>query len=587
MTTQQITRRLAAILAADVAEYSRMIGADETGTIAALREIWTEIFNPAVASRRGRVVKMMGDGALVEFGSVVDAVECALELQCAMRVRNSAAQKRIEFRIGLNLGEVVIEGDDLFGDGVNIATRLEGQAPRGGILISDVVHSQVDGKIGVAFADAGEVRLKNIERPVRVWRWGGAETAPSVNEISSLATTTSEDKPSIAVLPLDNLSGDPEQSYFADGITEDIITDLSKVSGLFVIARNSSFAYRGKASDLRKVSRELGVRYLLEGSVRRAANKVRINAQLIDATTGGHIWAERYDRDLEDIFAVQDEVTRTIVAALRVKLTPAEAARLAKRGKIDPEAYDLLLRANQNIRQFRPEALTEARTMLARALEIDPGLAVAYAGLSLIHSVRYANQWDDDREDHLAEALQFARKAVEMDESEPRAHNALAVALLWSKELDGAERAARCMMELDPNFSGGYLELGNVYHFKGRHDEAVTFYRQAHKLDPQFDLTLQFLGRALLAAGHFDEAEAAFKRRLALAPRSDMTRFYLASLYGRTGRQEPARQLWRELLDIKPDFSVEHFGRILPYPEPAAFDWFVDGLRQAGIIAER
>ena len=401
--------------------------------------------------------------------------------------------------------------------------------------------------------------------------------------MSGFTAPLGDDRPSIAVLPFDNLSGDPEQGYFADGITEDIITDLSKVSGLFVIARNSSFAYKGQVPDVRKVSRELGVRYVLEGSVRRAAGRIRINAQLIDAMTGGHLWAERYDRDLEDIFAVQDEVTRTIVGALRVKLTADEEARRESLRKVNPEAYDLLVRASQNILQFRPDALREARAMLERAIELDPALAVAYARLSIVHSVEYANQWNDPQPNHLTKALALARKAVELDENEPRAHDALAIALLWSRQLDEAERAAERMIELDPNYASGYLELGNVRHFKGEHESAAELYTQAHRLDPQFDLALHFLGRALFALRRFDEAEAAFKRRLALIPRSDMTRFYLASLYGHTGRHDEARRVWRELLEIKPDFSVGHFKRILPYRDPASFDWFVDGVREAGI----
>ena len=325
---------------------------------------------------------------------------------------------------------------------------------------------------------------------------------------------------------------------------------------------------------------------MLEGSVRRGAGKVRINAQLIDATSGGHLWAERYDRDLEDLLAVQDEVTRTIVSALRVKLTPDEAARRETHRKIDPEAYDLFVRASQNLLQFRPEALLEARAMLERAIELDPGMAVAYARLSIVHTVEYANQWNAPGPDHVSKAVELARKAVQLDENEPRSYEALAIALFQSRKPDEAERAAERVVELDPNYASGYVELGNARHFKGEHDKAVEFYRQAHKLDPQFDLALQFLGRALLALGRFDEAEAAFKRRLALAPRSDMTRFYLASLYGRTGRHEEARKFWRELLEVKPDFSVGHFKQVLPYPDPAAFDWFLDGIRQAGIVIE-
>jgi adenylate cyclase len=580
---QPITRRLAAILAADVAGYSSLMGIDEAGTIAALRQIWSETFNPVVAARQGRIVKMMGDGALVEFGSVVDAVECAVAFQRAMGKRNLAAQRPVEFRIGINLGEIVIDGDDIFGDGVNVAARLEGQAPQGGILASDIVHIQVSGKVGVTFIDSGEVKLKNIDRPLRVWRWDGYENAPTARPISSFTGPLGADKPSIAVLPFDNMSGDPEQGYFADGITEDIITDLSKVSGLFVIARNSSFAYRGQAVDIRKVSRELGVRYVLEGSVRRAAGRVRINAQMIDAMTGGHLWAERYDRGLEDIFAVQDEVTRTIVDALKVKLTEGEQARRESRRKIDPDAYDLLIRAGQSIRQFRPDALAEARAMLQRAIEIEPDLAVAYARLSIVRSVEYFNQWNDIQPDHQMKSLELAHKAIELDRNEPQAHHALALAFLWSRRLDDSERAAERAIELDPNFSFGYMELANVRHFKGDHQGAVDLLMRANELDPQFDLTLQFLGRALFALGRFDEAVAAFKRRLAFVPRSDMTRFYLTSVYGRTGRRDEARRVWSELLEIRPDFSVEHLKRILPYRDPAQFDWFVEGIREAGI----
>jgi len=514
MNEQQITRRLAAILAADIAGYSRMMASDESGTIASVRQIWSEIFNPAVASRRGRVVKLMGDGALAEFGSAVDAVECALAIQRAMSTRSLGGQKPAVLRIGINLGEIVIEGDDIFGDGVILASRLESQAPNGGILMSDVVHGQVSGKVGATFVDAGDIMLKNIERPVRAWQWRGS-TEPGLAPATDLAALPRDEKPSIAVLPFDNLSGDPEQGYFADGITEDIITDLSKVSGLFVIARNSSFAYRGQASDLRKVSRELGVRYVLEGSVRRGAGKVRINAQLIEAASGGHLWAERYDRDLEDLLAVQDEVTRTIVGALRVKLTPDEAARRKTHRKIDPEAYDLFVRASQNLLQFRPDALLEARAMLERAIEIDPDMAVAYARLSIVHTVEYANQWNTPGPDHVDRAVELARKAVRLDENEPRSYEALSIALFQARKPQEAEHAAGRVVELDPNYPSGYVELGNARHFKGEHNKAVAFYQQAHKLDPQFDLALQFLGRALLALGRFDEAEAAFKRRLA------------------------------------------------------------------------
>ena len=379
------------------------------------------------------------------------------------------------------------------------------------------------------------------------------------------------------------MSGDPEQGYFADGISEDIITDLSKVSGLFVIARNSSFAYKGQAPDIRKVSRELGVRYVLEGSVRRAAGRIRINAQMIDGATGGHLWAERYDRDLEDVFAVQDEVTRSIVSALKVKLTAGEEAQRDSRGKVDPEAYDLLVRARQTMLQLRPEAAVEARRMLERVIEIDPGLALAYARLSIITFADYANLWNGATPENLERALELARKAIETDATEPQGHIALALALSWMRRLDEAERAAEHALALDPNSADAYAGLGNIRDFQGRHEDAAALFRQAHRLDPQFDMALHFLGRALLALGRFDEAETSFTRRLRLAPRSDMTRFYLACLYGRTGRHEDARRMWCEMLEINPGFSVEHLKRSLPYRDPHLLDRLMDGLREAGI----
>ena len=339
MSEQRIQRRLAAILAADVVGYSRLMERDEASTLTALKARRKEVLDPLIVRHQGRVFKELGDATLAEFGSAVNAVECAAELQQAMAAANADVpeESRIVLRIGVNLGDVMIEGTDLYGDGVNVAARLEGLAEPGGVAISDMVHEHLRGRIGIDFVDRGMHEVKNIQRPVHVWAW-----SPDMSAGDSLKTAngapTMPSRPSIAVLPFDNMSGDPEQGYFADGITEDIITDLSKVSGLFVIARNSSFAYKGKSPDVRQVSRELGVRYVLEGSVRRAASRIRINAQMIDGATGGHLWAERYDRDLSDIFAVQDEVTRTIVGALKVKLTEGEEARRESAGKDQPRS---------------------------------------------------------------------------------------------------------------------------------------------------------------------------------------------------------------------------------------------------------
>jgi adenylate cyclase len=540
------------------------------------------VVEPLIASHQGRIFKRIGDGMLVEFGSAVAAVECAVELQKAMSAANddAAADRRLVLRIGINLGDVMVDGSDLYGAGVNVASRIEGLAGPGGVAISNSVHEHVHGRLSLDFVDGGSHEVKNIERPVHIWNWspeGGIDAA------SGALPQPSPNRPSIAVLPFDNMSGDPEQGYFADGITEDIITDLSKVSGLFVIARNSSFAYKGSAPDIRKVSRELGVRYVLEGSVRRIASRVRITAQMIDGTNGGHIWAERYDRDLEDVFAVQDEVTRTIVDALKVKLTAGEEARLESRGKIDPEAYDLIVRARQTVLQLRPEASMEARRMLERVIEIDPALAVAYARLSIISFAEYANQWNDATPDNLTQALALARKAIETDEVEPQGHISLAIVLCWMRRLDEAEQAAERAVALAPNLADAYTCLGNIRDFQGRHEDAIALHRRGHRLDPQFDMSLHFLGRALLALGRFDEAETAFRRRLTLMPRSDMSRFYLACLYGLSGRHAEARRSWQETLEVNPNFSIDHLRQTLPYKDPTQLDRLLEGLRSAGV----
>lgn len=585
MPNESIRRRLAAILAADVVGYSRLMERDEKGTHTLLMARWKEVLEPLVASHQGRVFKRTGDGVLVEFGSAVNAVECAAALQQAMAAANEAmpGDPAIVFRVGVNLGDIMVDDSDLYGDGVNVAARIEALADPGGVAISDGIHEYVHGRVGLDFVDGGHHEVKNIERPVHIWTWSpGGRTGDRVNTDAETPPQLPQ-KPSIAVLPFDNMSGDPEQGYFADGITEDIITDLSKVSGLFVIARNSSFAYKGKTPDIRKVSRELGVRYVLEGSVRRAANRIRINAQMIDGTTGGHLWAERYDRGLEDIFAVQDEVTRTIVNALRVKLTASEEERRESRGKVDPEAYDLLVRSRRSILQFNAQSSTDARSMLERAIAIDPGLAAAYASLSIVTLTDFINQWNGATPEHLTQALELAQKAIATDETEPQGPHALSLVLSWMRRLDEAERAAERAIELDPNSASAYTALGSIRDFEGRHEDALALYTRANRLDPQFDLSLHFLGRALLSLGRFDEAEAAFKRRLTLAPRSDMTRFYLACLYGRIGRHEDARRYWREVLEVNPNFSFDHLKQALPYREPDLLDRLVDGLREAGV----
>jgi adenylate cyclase len=567
-----LERRLAAILAADVVGYSRLMGGDETATLEALKACERDLIEPTVERHRGPIAKRLGDGFLVEFASAVDAVSCALEWQQAAAVMTSP----IRFRIGVNLGDIIFRDSDIYGDGVNVAARLEGLAEAGGLCISAVVHDQVRRRIEARFRDLGNQILKNIEEPVRVVAWppGQAEAAPPA---------AASAKPSIAVLPFNNLSGDPQQDYFADGIAEDIITDLSKVSGLLVIARNSSFAYKGSSPDVRQVCRDLDVGFVLEGSVRKAGNTVRINAQLIDGSTGGHLWAERYDRQLEDIFAVQDEVTRNIVTALQVALTADEHRRRQMPAKVDPEAYDCLVKARTYLHQFTAEGVAKARALLERAIAIDNGLAPAYAQLAIVHSLEYMNHWNDAGDDHLAAAFDLVDKALAADPDEPQAYHALALAHMWSRHLEEAERAGEKAIALDPNYAGAYAGLASAYTYAGRYERAIEVLHTALRLDPQYDLSLQFLGRAQFLLHRYDEAEVSFKRRLERAPRSDLTRAYLASLYGHTGRREEALAVWRELLEIKPDFSPEHLLRILPFKDPAWYAHFIDGLKRAGL----
>ncbi len=391
------------------------------------------------------------------------------------------------------------------------------------------------------------------------------------------------DKPSLAVLPFTNMSGDAEQEYFADGITEDIITDCSKISGLFVIARNSTFTFKKQNVDIREVGRKLGVRHVLEGSVRRAGSRVRINVQLIDAVSGGHVWAERYDRDLADIFRVQDEVTNKIVQILAVALTGTEKARRQDPGKVDGEAYDCLIRARYCILQFNAAALLEAHRTLDRALAIDPGLARAHALQATARCVEYSNAWNGCTVKDLDQALALARKACAIDPLEPSSHLAVANTMMWLRRLDEAERASRRAIELDPNAAQAHGQLGNIVHFAGHHEQALESFEWALRLDPQFHVWMHAQGRALFTLERYAEAEASFRRRLIHMPGSDVTRAYLASLYGHVARHAEARRLWDELMSVNPEYSIAHTLRILPYGDRAPLDQFVEGLRKAGL----
>ena len=452
MGEEQVERRLAAILAADVVGYTRLMEANEERTMGALKQHRREFFDPTMAKHGGRIFKAMGDGFLVEFGSVINAARCAVEIQRGMADRNAGVpeDRQIKFRIGINVGDLIVDGDDFYGDGVNMAARLEGLAGPGGIACSAVVRNQIGNKLEMEFLDQGEKTVKNIAQPVHVYFINMAESVPRDAPQAGAATQPSArtDKPSVAVLPFSNMSNDPEQEFFSDGITEDIITDLSKVSGLFVLGRNTVFNYKGKAVDLEGIAKKLGVAYLVEGSVRKAGNRVRITAQLIEGSNGGHLWADRYDRDLTDIFAVQDEITKTIVEQLKVKLLPEEKKAIEKAPTGNVEAYTNFLRGLQFFHMGTRSSLTVARRMFARAVELDPHYASAYAGMANCDSRLYSKHGVRKSAD---EILATAGQALAIDPDLAEAHAARGYALSIGNHSSEAAVAFEQALALDPN----------------------------------------------------------------------------------------------------------------------------------------
>lgn len=583
MDDQRAERKLAAILAADVAGYSRLMNLDEEGTLRRLKAHLGELVEPRIAEHRGRIVKRTGDGLLVDFASAVEAVRCAVAVQAGMAERNRAApeDRRIEFRIGINLGDVMIEGDDIYGDGVNVAARLEGIAEPGAIYVSRAVRDSVRDKLEIALEDLGERPLKNIAKPVRVFRIGGSARPAAA---SRAAPPPVPDKPSIAVLPFTNMSGDAEQEYFSDGMTEDLITDLSKVSGLFVIARNSSFAYKGKAAKVQEIGRDLGVRFVLEGSIRKAGNRVRITAQLVETEGGGHLWAERFDRELTDIFATQDEVVRRIVDALEVKLTRREEQRLLRRGTGNVEAYEFWWRARELLGRGTRDTNAQARAMHRRAIEIDPAFAAPYAGLAFAAVADYVNGWAADPAQALDEAERWARRAIELNDEEPVGHMALGSILIWRRRHDAAFAEHGRAVELDPNFAQGHVGMGLALMYSGRAAEALERFATGMRLDPHFpNIVLHFVAQAHFSLGQYETAADWLLQRIARNPDTDASRMLLAACYGHLGRTEEARATWAELLRVNPGFSLAQRARVLPYKDEADFQRIADGLAKAGL----
>jgi adenylate cyclase len=583
-------RKLAAILVSDVVGFSRLTGVDEDRTLARLRALRSDLIDPTIAVHQGRVVKRTGDGSLVEFRSVVDAVRCAIEVQNAMVERNAGLppDRRIEFRVGIHLGDVVEESDgDLMGDGVNIAARLQTIAQPGTICLSEDAYRQVKSRLDLSVSDLGERTLKNIAEPLHVYslQVGAATQIKAVRGAPTSAKPAAPpDKPSVAVLAFNNMSADAEQEYFSDGISEDIITDLSKLAELHVIARNSSFVYKGRAVSVPDIARELDVRYVLEGSVRRAGNRVRVTAQLIDATTGGHIWANRFDRNLDDIFAVQDELTQSIVTALKLKLTAREQARLGQGRSGSIEAYELLLRGREQWMQHTRAGNVAAHGLLEQALALQPRYAAAEALIACTHVNDYVMDFTDEPEHSLRTGLAMAENAVATDADEPLAHFALSMALLWTRDHDRAiAESARCLA-LSPSSSEAHLCNAHAHLYAGVPEIALEKISAYMRLDPHYpEIALYFLAEAQFMLGDYVSAVASLDQRLQRNPQSETTYALLASCYGHMGRRDDCRRAWERVLRLNPSFSIERRRRILPFKNPVDFEKRVEGLRKGGV----
>ena len=578
-------RRLAAIMATDVVGYSRLIRSDEEGTLAALKALRADLIDPKIAEHHGRVVKLMGDGMLAEFASAVDAVRAAVEAQRAVAERNAdlPEDKRIAFRVGINLGDVVVDGDDIHGDGVNVAARLEGLAEAGGICISGGVYDQVRDRIDFPFEDLGEHQVKNIDRPVRVWRWvtDGVAAAGTASADKPLPLP---DKPSIAVLPFDNMSGDPEQEYFADGLTEDIITALSKVSAMRVIARNSTFAYKGVSSDLRRVAETLGVRYVVEGSVRRGGERLRITAQLIDAADGSHLWAERFDRVVDDLFDIQDEITKEIVTALRVQLTDGEEALVWSHGTDDVEAWQCCVRATELFLEFHSSDHLEARALAERAVERDPTYAHAWAVLGFTYWWDGRLSFTSEPGAKYAKAKELADRAAALDDTVPWVIGLQSVVACSLGQYDEAIDLAERGTEHHPGNAEVRAFLGFALSVADRAEDALDHIRSAialNPISPSWYLTV--LARSLTILEDFDDALAAADRLLSSVPQNLQGLLLRTVALDRLGRKDDAREAMKELRKIAPPLRARHLANHFQFKSGSTLSIFTAALRRAGL----
>ena len=564
MTGERAERRLAAVLAADVAGYSRLMGRDEEGTLAQLKSFRKALVDPAIAEHRGRIVKTTGDGVLVEFASAVDAARCAVEVQRGMAGQNADVPQdtRIEFRIGIHVGDIIIDDNDIFGDGVNIAARLEGIAEPGGVCISDDAQRQIRGKVDIGFDDMGPQVLKNIAEPMRSWRCridvDASSISPAPSPVAAVPSLPLPDNLSIAVLPFQNMSGDPEQEYFADGIAEDIITDLSRYPDLFVVARNSSFTYRGKAVRITDVARELGVHYVLEGSVRRAGNRVRINAQLIDGASGKHLWAERYDRDLENLFSVQDEVTQSIVGVLPARIESAALEHTTRKTASSFDAHDHLLRGKYYHHLETPDANREADVHFDRAIELDPHFASAYAWKACTLGQAMNKEYQPRTPEGRQQALEIVQRAMKIDENDTECHRIMCRLALMEGQFVKSEHHLERALALNPNDPRLVVQRGINLTFLGDPQAAIPWIERAMRLDP-FSAHHYYLDmvRALFMAERPAEAIVVLEQ----TARADWVHYlWLAACCAAADKEMAAQQATREALALRPNLSIATYG---------------------------
>jgi adenylate cyclase len=579
-------RRLAAILAADVVGYSRLMGKDEAGTLAALKTHRRELIDPKITEHNGRIVKLMGDGVLVEFASIVNAVECAVDIQKVMAQRNATVpeDRRIELRIGINVGDVIIDGEDIYGDGVNVAARLEGLAQPGGVCVSRTVFDHVKAKVDLGFEDLGEQQLKNIADPVQVFRVRPEDrSTPDAGGRAPSDVLPLPDKPSIAVLPFENMSGDPEQEYFADGLTEDIITALSLWRSFPVIARHSTFTYKGKSVRVQQVAEELGARYVLEGGVRKAGRRVRITAQLIDAETGHHVWAQKFDRDLEDIFAIQDEVTQRIVAIVEPELERVERKRSAAKKPTDLDAWDNYQRGMALLYQYTKEDNRQARKMFARATKLDPSYSQPFIGLAYSHQLDILMEYTESREHSIDKLFEAARQAIALDDKDSMAHMMLCFACRWARKHDMAIAEAEKAVELNPSNAFALFHLGNVLDLGGNPDEGINNIKKGFQLNsrgPRIHYLMSLLARAHLNARRYEDAVEWARKAI---HHRDHARAHaiLAIGLAHLGQLAEARVALDECERVGPGFA-KRWALLRQYRNPADNEHILEGLRMAG-----